>query len=1221
MTRAGNRLLLCGVLLAVGAAPVQAQGGAEIIRGRVFDPDSIPLAGTEVRVTGLATRSAQSAHTDARGAFTVVFANAEGEYLVVVRHVGFKPRALRLSRVGMSPILGSDVYLERASQSLDTIVVKASRTRGERAAIGEQGVNALADSLLVDDPARLMDLLLSIPGITTLGDTTFSVMGAAATQNVTTLEGITVSGVSLPPDALASTRIVTSSADPSRGGFAGGNVVQTLKGGTDIFSATVRAGGSNRSLVWNDPTWERPVSRPVGASGTVSGPLVRQKLRYNVSWSADDRTSDWISLLRPRASLLSQHGISLDSVTAVTGTLRSLGVPISLSSGPRDADGRNLRTSEVLDFTPSATRSLRISHAGRWSSSSGDNASLLTFPTRVNDVGSMNQTIGIRTTALVHGLLNDATAGVSYYRDHSDPFTRLPAGTVRIGTDFRDGRLGLASLAFGGGDGAYYENTWSGEASDELSWISRGGNHRVKVGARLALNRSHYFYFPGSPLLGEYTYLTLADLEANRPASYERVLTTTARDTRAAQASWWIGEEWRASDAWQWQGGVRFDRARPGTVPRYNPAVDEAFGVRTDRVPTDVGWSPRIGFTWASRQRRGQGRSGRSATLGGLPASTLATMPSALVSRLVALQRASTLPGIGVSATLGAYRGIVSIGTLADLVESTGLPGTRVTLSCVGDAVPIPDWRAMTDGPSVCADGSAGTLYSSAQPLVRVFDPGFRAPLAWRASVSVDGIRVPGNWLLALNGNAAYNINGQSTIDLNLNRIPQFHLPGESDRPVYVPVDAVVPASGAISRAGSRISPRFSTVSSTVSDLRARSAQVQATLSPPQPLFNRHVSLSLSYAFSIGRSESRGNSQIGTAGDPFAKSWVRDADPTHQFSITSSGRFRGLNFALSTSIQSGRLLTPIVSGDVNGDGIATDDRAFIPDPATSTDTSLVRQMNELLSHATAVAHKCLTSQFGRMAGANTCRTPWQVRFDLSASITPPSSWEYSDRLRLTFSLTNANGALVRALGLADSPLGRQQLSTTPNPTLLYVTGFDPATQQFHYRVNQLFGEASNYGSVRRRFAPSQLQLGVEYQFGGPVPNPIARGLGLREPPGGPALTPAERREAVRRLKRDPAAPYLALRDSLALTEGQVAQLQALSAEYDVRADTALEGLLNWVLRKGKRVFDKDLVRPLGSARSALGKVDAEYARRAQDVLAEDQRALFRAATAGRKEKP
>jgi hypothetical protein len=159
-------------------------------------------------------------------------------------------------------------------------------------------------------------------------------------------------------------------------------------------------------------------------------------------------------------------------------------------------------------------------------------------------------------------------------------------------------------------------------------------------------------------------------------------------------------------------------------------------------------------------------------------------------------------------------------------------------------------------------------------------------------------------------------------------------------------------------------------------------------------------------------------------------------------------------------------------------------------------------------------------------------------------------------------------------------------------------------------VNQLFGQPSNFGSARRRFAPAQLQLGLQYTFGGPVLNPIARGLGLREPPDAPPLTPEERRAAVARLKRDPVGPYVAWRDSLDFSAAQLLQLDSLSREFHVQADAALEPLLRWVLSKGRRVFDKDLARPLGAAQSALSRLNTEYDKLVQGVLTEEQLARY-----------
>ena len=1200
------------LLLGVIAAPASAQSVTEIIRGRVFGPDSQPVTQADVRVTGLVSRMTQSARTDARGNFTVVFPQAEGEYLLVARKVGLRVGSSRISRVGLSQVLTGNIYLQAASTVLDRVVVTAGPTTGERSAIGETGVGDLADSLFLADPARLMELLLSIPGIGSLDDSSFSVLGASATENITTLDGVSVRGGvgGLPPDAVASIRVVTNSADPARGGFSGGNVSQTLRGGTDILGGNVRFSTSNRGLVWQDPSWNRPVSRPITHSGTVNGPIIREKLRFNVSWQANESVSDWYSLLQPRQALLEQRGISLDSVSAVTAALHDLGVPLSLAAAPDNARNRQLRSTEVIDWAPSSTSSIRLSHNGRWQQNVGSNGSEVSFPTRVNELAVVSHSFGLRTTSYVRGLLNELTAGYEYYSDDADPYTLLPSGSVRVGTDFSDGRTGLSSLTFGGGDGDYYEQTSNGELQNELSWLPSNGKHKVKIGGQVSYNRSNYFYFPGSPLLGSYTYLTIEDLAANRPASFDRVITNTPRSTNSKNSSVWIGEEYKASDAWQFQGGLRMDFAHPGTLPRYNPAVEQTFGMRTDRIPRDAGISPRVGFSWTSATRRGRGTAGRASTLGGLSAEAIRSMSPDMVSSIVSMQRASTLPGIGVTGTFGAYRGTVNNGTIAELVESTGLPGTRITLSCVGDAVPIPDWSTMTEAPTACADGTPGTTFSLARPLVRVFDTNFQAPLNWRSNLSIDGIRVPGQWILGINGGFSYNTHGQSTIDLNLNRTPKFTLAAEGGRPVFAPASAIVPGTGSLSSGASRLSPEFASVSSMMSDIRGYRTELRATLVPPNPLFNRRVSLTMTYVMNAGSTESRGNSRIGTIGDPYVKQWVPISNPRHTFRVTSAGRFRGFNFGVTANLYSGVPFTPLVNGDINGDGSTGNDRAFIPDPAVAGDTSLARQLTELIAHAPGAARNCLRSQLGRLAAANACRTPWQARFDINASFTPPSGWSYSDRLRFTFNLSNANGALVRALGLENTPFGQQPLSTNVNSTLLYVTGFDPNTNQFKYRVNQVFGQPGNFGSARRKFAPAQLQLGVEYVFGGPVLNPISRGLGLREGANEKPLTDEQRRAAVARLKRDPTEVYTAARDTVRLTPEQVNQLQEVSREYNNKADEALAPLLNWVLRQGQRVFDRDLAQRLSAAQSALGRLNSEFGTKAKAVLTAEQLAHF-----------
>jgi len=573
---------------------------------------------------------------------------------------------------------------------------------------------------------------------------------------------------------------------------------------------------------------------------------------------------------------------------------------------------------------------------------------------------------------------------------------------------------------------------------------------------------------------------------------------------------------------------------------------------------------------------------------------------------MVNLQRTSTLPGIGISGTFGAFRGVVSPQTVNDLVESTGI-ASRVTLSCVGSEVPIPDWTTMTEGPATCASGSGTSTFSLAKPLVRAFDPSYQPTVRWSTQLSVDGFRLPNKWIVGFSGSLGYNMHGQSTIDRNLNPTPKFAMASEGGRPVYVDAAAIVPATGSISPGASRVSPDFATVNTLVSDLRSYSAQLQTSIAPPRPIIRNRVNLQMSYTIARNANEIRGQSRGGIAGSPFEKEWINPSIPTHSFRVNANARIWWLNVGVATSLISGLPVTPTVMGDINGDGNNANDRAFIPNPATTTDTSLARQMNDLLAATTPFAKRCLTTQFGMMAGKNACHTPWQPRVDLNASLTPPSTWGYNDRLRVTMNLQNASGGFVRLFHLENTPLGRSTLSTQPTQQLLIVNGFDPATQSYKYRVNQLFGQPQNFGSLRRRYGPMQLFLGLEYKFGGPTPNPLSRGLGLREPANKPALTDAQRRAGVAKLRKNPIAPLIQKADSLHLSSEQVTQLNALDVEFNAKADTALVKLTKWVTKKGRRVFDSDLSLRLAPAQTALQKLNVEYGKKAQAVLTDDQR--------------
>src|SRR5207253_8700006 len=106
--------------------------------------------------------------------------------------------------------------------------------------------------------------------------------------------------------------------------------------------------------------------------------------------------------------------------------------------------------------------------------------------------------------------------------------------------------------------------------------------------------------------------------------------------------------------------------------------------------------------------------------------------------------------------------------------------------------------------------------------------------------------------------------------------------------------------------------------------------------------------------------------------------WARGPKATHVFTFTLGRRIdRVGNLQVFARLQSGQAYTPVVAGDINGDGYSND-RAFICNPARIADTSISAPMARLLAGAPDNARRCLERQLGSVAGRNSCAGPWSM---------------------------------------------------------------------------------------------------------------------------------------------------------------------------------------------------------------------------------------------------
>jgi len=253
----------------------------------------------------------------------------------------------------------------------------------------------------------------------------------------------------------------------------------------------------------------------------------------------------------------------------------------------------------------------------------------------------------------------------------------------------------------------------------------------------------------------------------------------------------------------------------------------------------------------------------------------------------------------------------------------------------------------------------------------------------------------------------------------------------------------------------------------------------------------------------------------------------------------------------------------LVSGDVNGDG-SRNDRAFIFNPAGTSDTALANGISRVIANAPSRVGECLQSQLGSVAGRNSCSAPWTPSLDVQFNL-KPDAFGLARRLVMQLQLQNTLVGIDQLLH--GNNLHGWGQPVIADRTLLFVRGFDPATQTFKYQVNEHFGTPNGANSAYR--VPFQIGLQGRLTVGqDPARQQIGRMFG--QGPDGKPLSKEEWKTRLARLVPNPFLRTIALDDSLklGLTADQKTKLKALSEEVAVKADKIAEDLADVITSAG-----------------------------------------------------
>jgi hypothetical protein len=869
-----------------------------------------------------------------------------------------------------------------------------------------------------------------------------AILGAGSESNLTTLNGMGLAAGAIPRAARTETRVTGASFDPTRGGFAGANIDVRLGPGDRFFQ------NRNGFVTFDPPAWQFTDATGHalgttngGARGSfgADGELIRQALTYNVSFDVGRSTSAPVTLLDARSDALTRAGVAPDSVVRLLALALPLGIPLTGAGVPANRQHDTFSWLGRLDDTRDTLQTRAISTYMGFTRDGAIGFGPLAAPSASGE--RRERTLGAQLTLGAYvgegqRILTETRFAGSGVQSQVSPYRALPAATVLVRSSTVDASSDVTALTLGGGSYLPSDDTrWTAEGANETSWNAGGRRHRFKS---LVWGRADGLRQEGSAnSLGAFSFNSIADLEAGRPASFTRTLAQPVRSGSVWNTAAALAHNYAPTRYFSLLYGARLEADGFTSAPPNNPALEQALGIVTGAAPSRLHLSPRLGFTYQYNRDRDNGSGTNQTNVGRFYRSATGTIRGGI----------------------GEFRDLLRPGILADASAATGLPGGTSILSCVGAAVPAVDWSSFATEatiPTQCLDGS-GVLAERA-PTVSLIDPSYDVPRSWRASL--DWSTNVSNWLLKVAGLASYDLSQPGVVDANFAGTQRLALASEGNRPVYVSAASIDPASGTVSAAESRRSNLFGRVSQRVSDLRGYGSQMTVTLSPDVFKYRGRGSLfwSASYTLQETRRQYRGFDGAGF-GDPRELEWAASANDARHIMVFSGGFStpKTGTFTLFGRAQSGLPFTPIVQGDVNGDGRGGD-RAFIPNPAAATtDAALAGQMRALLESGSPSARKCVEAYLGNVAPRNGCRGPWTQSLNIQWSPPVPSRWD--GRVSPNIYLQNVLSGVDQLVHGSDNMSGWGS-PAVPDPVLLVPRGFNASagSPSFRYDVNPRFAD-------------------------------------------------------------------------------------------------------------------------------------------------------------------
>jgi outer membrane receptor protein involved in Fe transport len=1051
-----GRFFAIGVFtLSLGSRALNSQGIASAaLQGSVLQSDSTPIPGAIVTVTAPASGARWQVVTDPAGLYFVENVQVGGPYVIEARAVGFRAAGLQVVRLGLGQRYRADFVLEPSVVELPEVSVRASVN--ELLNSGRTGpAHIVSESELIVLPNLARDLsvaaalgplavLRPLGGISIGGQNQgFNSLQVDGGVNADLYLGRTPGGASpsgaLPEviphaislETVSEFQVLAAPFDVRLGNFAGGLLNAVTKSGANAFHGSVFGFLQEGSLTAKDATGNRPDLASWQFGGTLSGPIVRDRVHFFLNADFQERVVPDVGFLVAADTVggadLRKTGVSYANALRFQQILRDSFHLNPGSLGP--SDGR-LPAQDVfakLTMQLSANGHLELSYHY----AHGDRRDYIDTG-RANNIYALSSVAGrsvstARTSRLIWTALVGGRAQnefiLSYERllDTCRPNGRFPLIQVRVGS----GTL-IAGPNSVCPSTAVNQNAF--EITENLT--IGAGRHVVTIGSHGELLHFH------DPLVqvsaGRWTFGTLDSLAFGEARHYDVGLPDSVRppgaDFHVVTLGVYAQDQWMPTSRLTLTAGLRLDAPFLPDAARTNTTLlASPLAIDTGELPNgNVLWSPRLG---ANYDVTGDGT-------------------------------AFVRGGIGLFGGPPPYR------WLGNGYRETG---DETVVFCDRPNLPrfVPDGAPPTQCPSP----------PGVSPRISFFDP---------------GLKLPQNLKLALGVDRRFRSGVVATIDFLYTRaVHQIYASeanlgastgaaaGEGGRPLYGTISGTSLANLTTNPAWRDTSfgeKEIYRVSNRGGD---RSFSVSAQV---RKRFGGMLALYAAYAYSHARDRmswvnfpARANFSNTPLDGTLDDRRLRRSffDTPHKVAVAATFDLpHRLQLTLLYQGASQPPYTYVIDGDANADGVGgagslKNDIVYVPRHVA--DISMPAADYVRLD-AFIEQQPCLREQRGRIMARNSCRNGW-LGF-LNARLAEVVPMAGGQRIEITADVFNV-------LNLISSRWGRyRDITTGPSVTLLTLVGWDATNERGMYRLSS--NSLPARGVVDDVASRWRVQLGARY---------------------------------------------------------------------------------------------------------------------------------------------